>query len=188
MIAFSLGLVYFSNTFQPPLWLLTVPLIAFFSARLLSGPLLYARCVPCGLADRLGAAVAGMALSHRIARGVLQGLRGRRAVFDITPKAMPSANALGSAPATAPGASTSGTGFVHGIQEEFALLVGLLFCICLLAVSRDASDTGRLGWMAILAIQSLPYWAAVACRLVEVHGLPDRLGRGRSKRLRKLGT
>jgi exo-beta-1,3-glucanase (GH17 family)/cellulose synthase/poly-beta-1,6-N-acetylglucosamine synthase-like glycosyltransferase len=188
MIAFSLGLVYFPNTFQPPLWLLTVPLIAFFSARLLSGPLLYARCVPCGLADRLGAAVAGMALSHRIARGVLQGLRGRRAVFDITPKAMPSANTLGSAPATAPRASTSGTGFVQGIQEEFALLVGLLFCICLLAVSRDASDTGRLGWMAILAIQSLPYWAAVACRLVEVHGLPDRLRLGRSKRLRKLGT
>jgi hypothetical protein len=64
-----------------------VPLIAFFAARLLIGPLLYTRCVPCGLADRLGAAVAGMALSHRIARGVLQGLRGRRAVFEITRKA-----------------------------------------------------------------------------------------------------
>jgi hypothetical protein len=195
MIAFSLGLVYFSNSIQPPLWLLTVPLIAFFSARLLSGPLLYARCVPCGLADRLGAAVAGMALSHRIARGVLQGLGGRggrRAVFDITPKA--TAPAAAEPPAATSGAGearatlgTRGTDFVQGIQEEFALLVGLLFCICLLAVSRDASDTGRLGWMAILAIQSLPYWAAMACRLVEVHGLPDGLGLGRWKRRLNVG-
>ena len=181
MIAFSLGLVYFTNTFQPPLWLLTVPLIAFFSTRLLTGPLLYARCVPCGLADRLGAAVAGMALSHRIARGVLLGLRGKRAVFNITPKAMSPSAAGPPAPHAAPPA---GPRFVQGIQEEFALLVGLLFCICLLAVSRDTTDTGRLGWMAILAIQSLPYGASVACRLIEIHGLPGWLRRGRSKRLR----
>ncbi len=191
MIAFSLGLVYFTNTFQPPLWLLTVPLIAFFSARLLAGPLLYARCVPCGLVDRLGAAVAGMALSHRIARGVLQGLRGQRAVFDITPKAMAPAAAGAPAAVVAPTGQTTGTGgagFVQGIQEEFALLVSLVFCICLLAVSRDDTDTGRLGWMAILAIQSLPYWAAVACRLVEIHGLPDGLRQGRMKRLWKSGA
>jgi hypothetical protein len=87
VIAFSLGMVYLPTTVEPPLWLFVVPLIAFFAARLLIGPLLYTRCVPCGLADRLGAAVAGMALSHRIARGVLQGLRGRRAVFEITQKA-----------------------------------------------------------------------------------------------------
>lgn len=171
MIAFSLGMVYFPISIQPPLWWLTVPLIVFFSARLLTGPLLYARCVPCGLADRLGAAVAGMALSHRIARGVLQGLRGRRAVFDITRKAeAPSAADL-RAPVTVPNAATA---FVKGIQEEFALLVGLLFCICLLVISREAGDSGRLGWIAILAIQSLPYWAAVACRLIEIHALPKR--------------
>jgi len=189
MIAFSLGLVYFPNAFQPPLWLLTVPLIAFFSARLLTGPLLYARCVPCGLVDRLGAAVAGMALSHRIARGVLQGLRGRRAVFDITPKATAALAAYLPAPGsggTVGTGGTGGTGFVQGIQEEFALLVGLVFCICLLAISRDATDTGRLGWMAILAIQSLPYWAAVACRLIEIHGPSDRLPQGLSRRLRRV--
>jgi hypothetical protein len=61
---------------------------------------------------------------------------------------------------------------VQGIGEEFALLTGLLFCICLLAIGRDAADSGRLGWIAILAIQSLPYWAAVGCRLVEIHARP----------------
>lgn len=165
MIAFSLGMVYFSRTIQPPLWWLVVPLLVFFSARLLTGPLLYARCVPCGLADRLGAALAGMALSHRIALGVLQGLRGRRAVFEITRKAAPPTTISERDPVSAP---IWGPAFVQGIHAEFALLVGLLFCMCLLAVGRDASDTSRLGWIGILALQSLPYWAAVACRLTEL--------------------
>jgi exo-beta-1,3-glucanase (GH17 family)/cellulose synthase/poly-beta-1,6-N-acetylglucosamine synthase-like glycosyltransferase len=160
VIVFSLGMVYLPTTVEPPLWLFVVPLIAFFAARLLIGPLLYTRCVPCGLADRLGAALAGMALSHHIARGVLQGLRGRRAVFEITQKA--SATADRGVPA-----ADGGPKFVQGIGEEFALLSGLVFCICLLALSRSPDDTGRLGWIAILAIQSLPYCAAVACRLIE---------------------
>ena len=172
MIVFSLGMVYFSRSIQPPLWWLVAPLVVFFSARLLTGPLLYARCVPCGPADRLGAAMAGMALSHRIARGVWAGLLGRGAVFDVTRKAATAAATNRPAAATVP---TPATAFVQGIREEFALLVGLLFCICLLAISRDASDTGRLGWIAILAIQTLPYWAAVACRLVELRAVPQRV-------------
>jgi len=165
VIIFSLGMVYLPTAVEPPLWLFVVPLVAFFAARLLIGPLLYTRCVPCGLADRLGAAVAGMALSHRIARGVLQGLRGRPAVFEITRKA--AAAAATPRPAEAGPAPDVGPKFVQGIGEEFALLGGLVFCICLLALSRGADDAGRLGWIAILVIQSLPYWAAVACRLIE---------------------
>ncbi len=168
VIAFSLGMVYLPTTVEPPLWLFVLPLIAFFAARLLIGPLLYTRCVPCGLADRLGAAVAGMALSHRIARGVLQGLRSHRAVFEITQKASAAADqGVADAADAAVGAPDPGPRFVRGIKEEFALLVGLAFCICLLALSRSPHDTGRLGWIAILAIQSLPYCAAVVCRLVE---------------------
>jgi hypothetical protein len=173
MIVFSLGMVYLPNTIDPPLWVFVVPLIAFFTVRLLIGPLLYTRCVPCSLADRLGAAVAGMALSHRIARGVLQGLRGRRAVFEITQKA--AAAPPGAAAAEKVTEPDVGPRFVQGIQEEFALLTGLAFCICLLALSRDAADSGRLGWIAILGIQSLPYWAAVVCRLVEMQTVPAAL-------------
>jgi exo-beta-1,3-glucanase (GH17 family)/cellulose synthase/poly-beta-1,6-N-acetylglucosamine synthase-like glycosyltransferase len=170
MILFSLGMVFYPRTIDPPFWLFVVPLIAFFAARLLAGPLLYARRVPCGLRDRLGAAVAGMALSHRIARGVLQGLWGRRAVFEVTQKAA-SDSSDGSA-ADAADASVVGPRFAQGIQEEFALLAGLVFCILLLALSRDPADTPRLGWLAVLCVQSLPYWAALACRLVETQAAP----------------
>jgi hypothetical protein len=63
---------------------------------------------------------------------------------------------------------------VRGIEEEVALLTGLVFCIGLLVLSRGSGDTGRLGWIAILFVQSLPYWAALACRLVEHSGASHR--------------
>lgn len=173
MIVFSLGMVFLPDRVEPPLWLFVVPLIAFFTARLLIGPLLYTRCVPCGLADRLGAAVAGMALSHRVALGVLQGLRRRRARFEITRKATRVTDPGAPTPVPARAAPTEagepyrGPPLARGIEEEFALLASLVFCIALLALSRGPGDTGRLGWIAILFVQSLPYAAAVTCRLIE---------------------
>jgi exo-beta-1,3-glucanase (GH17 family)/cellulose synthase/poly-beta-1,6-N-acetylglucosamine synthase-like glycosyltransferase len=165
MIFFSLGMVYFPNAVQPPLWLLFVPLLAFFVARLLVGPLLYTRCVPCGFAERIGAALAGMALSHRIARGVLRGLVRRHAVFEVTTKSAAGPNSVPSSPSSE---SSELPRFVQGIGEEFALLTGLFFCMCLLALTGDGFELGRMGWIAILFLQSLPYWAAVACRLIEL--------------------
>lgn len=172
MIAFSLGLVYLPQRVEPPLWLFVAPLIAFFAARLLIGPVLYARCVPCRLGDRLGAAVAGMALSHRIALGVLHGLRQRQAVFEVTRKARRGLPAEVDQPrAGTPGAAEPrpypGPPLARGIEQELALLAGLCFCILLLWLSRGSADVGRLGWMAILAVQALPYSATLACRLVE---------------------
>lgn len=173
MIAFSLGMIYLPDSVEPPLWLFVAPLIAFFTARLLIGPLLYARCVPCGLLDRLGAAVAGMALSHRIARGVWRGLRGRHAVFEITRKSVTppaqSSTSTDDARIQADGAYV-GPPMARGIEDELALLAGLVFCIVLLWLTRGPGDTGRLGWMAILFVQSLPYWATIACRLLESRG------------------
>jgi exo-beta-1,3-glucanase (GH17 family)/glycosyltransferase involved in cell wall biosynthesis len=181
MIGFSLGMVYLPDRVEPPLWLFVAPLIAFFAARLLLGPVLYTRCVPCGLADRLGAALAGMALSHRVARGVLQGLRARRAVFEVTRKSapLPAAAATPAGQAGEPAAAAAraeapyrGPALARGIEEEIALLAGLVFCMALLALSRGAGDGSRLGWIAILLVQSLPYAAALVCRLFESRGKP----------------
>jgi exo-beta-1,3-glucanase (GH17 family)/cellulose synthase/poly-beta-1,6-N-acetylglucosamine synthase-like glycosyltransferase len=170
MVVFSMGMLYWPKSVEPPLWLFVAPLIAFFAARLLSGPLLYARCVPCGLVDRLGAAVAGMALSHRIARGVIRGLRKQAAEFQITRKSSTTVSATEAADTQRTLDAYKGPPFARGIEEELALLAGLGFCIGLLALSRSEGDTGRLGWIAILFIQSLPYWAALVCRLVERSG------------------
>ncbi len=165
MIVFSLGMIYLPNRLEPPLWLFVAPLISFFTARLLIGPVLYTRCVPCSLPDLLGAAVAGMGLSHRIACGVMQGLRGKPSVFEITRKAAGTEALVHAGGATE--APYAGPALARHIEQELALLAGLVFCIALLALSRDTSDTSRLGWMAVLSIQALPYCATLACRMVE---------------------
>ena len=85
-MAWTVGLVAAPQLFGVPFALFVVPLAVFFLARLVLGPLLYWRRVPCPTTDILGAALAGMGLSHTIARGVIAGLTRRRATFDVTPK------------------------------------------------------------------------------------------------------
>ena len=131
----------------PPMLLFALPLAAVLGVRLGLSPLLYRRRVGCPPADIAGAALAGLGLSHAIARGVLAGLFGRRGVFEVTRKA-----AVGARRATA-----------GGVREEAALLAGLV--ACLLGLFIDGLETGRAheGWLLLLALQCLPYLAALAC-------------------------
>lgn len=154
-IFWTLALLALPEHFKLPHPLFAAPLAVFFLARLGFGPLLYARRVPCGLRDRLGAALAGMGLSHAIARGVLAGLAGGRGVFHVTPRG----TAVASRPA--PGE----------VREDAALMAGLLTAAGALLWRHPASDLATVAWGAILLLQSLPYLAALACAFI---------GRGRS--------
>lgn len=150
-IAWTVAIVATPQHFDVPMALFAVPLAVFFVARAVFGPLLYWRRVPCPPSDIAGAALAGMGLSHTIARGVLAGLAGRRAVFAVTRKA------------------TSGiavAGVLASVREEAALLAALLACIGAVAWSRDAASASIAVWIAILAMQALPYAAAVACAVI----------------------
>jgi exo-beta-1,3-glucanase (GH17 family)/cellulose synthase/poly-beta-1,6-N-acetylglucosamine synthase-like glycosyltransferase len=167
-MVWSVGVLAAPHVFGLPLALFVVPLAVFFTVRLVLVPLLYLRRVPCGARDVLGAATAGMALSHSAARGVLAGLWGKRAVFDITRKGPEGGvekpnvkNALIDKPN--PWAS---------VREEGALVVGLMVCLAALVVdylttkqtSLTVSNNGALlSWMFVLGIQAVPYLAALAC-------------------------
>ena len=154
-MAWTVGLVAAPQLFGVPFALFVVPLAVFFLARLVLGPLLYWRRVPCPTTDILGAALAGMGLSHTIARGVIAGLTRRRATFDVTPK--------GPTPVPAgPGQGESDSAFAP-VREEAALLLGLLVCMAGLALHREPGDTAQAVWMIVLGMQSLPYAAALAC-------------------------
>jgi hypothetical protein len=120
--------------FGLPIALFVVPLAVFFLARLVLGPLLYWRRVPCSAAGIAGAALAGMGLSHSVARGIIAGLIGRRAVFHVTRRVAPAA------PAETP-VSAGKRGWLADVREEAALLLGLLACIATLAVHREPGDT-----------------------------------------------
>jgi hypothetical protein len=58
----------------------------------------------------------------------------------------------------------------------------------LLALTRSPDDGGRLGWIAILFVQSLPYWAAVACRFIERRRPPSKAQPAPAQRVTAGGT
>jgi exo-beta-1,3-glucanase (GH17 family)/cellulose synthase/poly-beta-1,6-N-acetylglucosamine synthase-like glycosyltransferase len=157
-MAWTLGYLFAPHLFGLPIALFVVPLAVFFLARLVLGPLLYWRRVPCSAAGIAGAALAGMGLSHSVARGIIAGLIGRRAVFHVTRRVAPAATAETPAPA-------GKRGWLADVREEAALLLGLLACIATLAMHREPGDTALAMWMLVLGMQSLPYAAALACAL-----------------------
>ncbi|MFN9212815.1 MAG: benzoate transporter, partial [Betaproteobacteria bacterium] len=150
-IVWSLGVLLAPAYFSLPIALFVAPLAVFVLARMLLGPLLYARRVTRNPADIAGAALAGMGLSHAIARGMLAGLARRRAVFEITRKA------------TGTDTPRRARESLGGVAEEAALLALLATCALAFAVVYPDGDTDARRWIALLAMQALPYAAALAC-------------------------
>ena len=108
--------------------------------------LLYRSRVPCGPADRVGAAVAGLALSHTIGKAVWRGLATSGVPFRRTPK-------LRHAPALLQG--------VVMAAQEF-LLLGLTWAAMIgVAVAHRLATPEAILWCLVLLTQSLPYLASV---------------------------
>ena len=150
-LAWSVGLVIAPMRFEFPIVLFMVPSIGLFFFKLAQIFALYGAKVPCGWRDRLGAAVAGLALSHTIGKAVWKGLFIRSAPFLRTPK-------MEDAPALVQGLVMA--------REELALLV--LSWTAMVAVGwvhALATPEAKL-WCAVLLTQSLPYLAAVTVAVV----------------------
>lgn len=158
----TLAVIAAPRYFSLPIPLFMVPLFVFFAGRALFGPLLYARHVRCAGIDIAGSALAGMGLSHAIARGIFSGLVRRGGIFEITRK--------GSAAA---GTARPGSGY-GAVREEAFLLAGLVACVAGMALSDAPDRIESAMWMTILALQALPYAAALACTALS--RLPERAG------------
>jgi len=142
----TVGLVALPKYFEFPLTAFLVPTLGMFVFKVLHSLLLYKERVHCTLEQRLGAAVAGMALTHTIARGVIKGLLTNNAPFFRTPKAEDK-------PALMQGLAMA--------AEELTIL-GLLWGGCLaVLIAYGADNTEALLWVTVLAVQSLPYLGAL---------------------------
>lgn len=118
---------------------------------------LYATHVPCDWKQRIGAAIAGMSLTHVIGRAMLQGMVTDKVPFLRTPKAEDK-----------PGLAL---GFSMAREESLAMLA------LWLASAGTALRFGVQGaevtlWAVVLVAQSLPYAAALVTSLANV--LPAR--------------
>jgi cellulose synthase/poly-beta-1,6-N-acetylglucosamine synthase-like glycosyltransferase len=150
-LLWTAGVLAFPQIFSLPVPLFMLPLAVFCAAKLVIGPLLYWRRVPCSVRDIAGASIAGMALSHAIARGVLSGLFLKAGVFEITAKGNARHLAV---PAAA-------------VREELGLLLALLIAIVATASAQVTGNATAKLWMAMLALQALPY---LACSIAAAHG------------------
>ena len=155
-VAWTAGAVLLPSVVTLPTLLFMLPLATFVLAKLVIGPLLYWRRVPCSAVEIVGASIAGMAVSHAIARGVIAGLFGRNARFEVTDKG------------TVAGLPVNGA--FGAVREEATMLLLLAVAACLLIASTPLTSaisatqpSNRMLWVAMLSLQALPYAAALGC-------------------------
>ena len=135
--------------FPPAIFL--VPTLSAFAFKIIASFWLYSRRLHCSWPDRIGAAIAGMSLTHTVGRAVWQGLFTSGKPFFRTPK-------CADRPA-----------FMQGIlmaREEAALLAALLFCAFSILQLYGVVNRDAVLWVAMLLVQSLPYWAALAVSMI----------------------
>ncbi|MBN8891923.1 MAG: glycosyl transferase [Rhodospirillales bacterium 70-18] len=145
-LGWSVGLIVQPQRFEFPIVLFMLPSIGLFAFRLAQSWVLYGNRVGCGRADRLGAMVAGLALSHSIGLAVWKGLVIGSAPFLRTPK-------MKDAPALLQGLA---------MARWEALLLALTWAAMagVAVVHHLATWESRL-WCLVLLTQSLPYAAGV---------------------------
>jgi cellulose synthase/poly-beta-1,6-N-acetylglucosamine synthase-like glycosyltransferase len=151
---YTIGIIAAPHIFSLPIMLFMLPLMVFFCCKAMFGPLLYLRRVPGTIGDAFGAAIAGMALSHGIARGVFAGLTQKKGVFEITGKGKVAAGSAG---------WLNRLREYHAVREEAFLLMGLVVCIVGMAISRKGNHVESALWMTILGLQAIPYFATLLC-------------------------
>ena len=158
-LVWTAGVLALPHYFSLPVALYLLPLALFCATKLVIGPLLYWRRVPCSAGSIAGAAIAGMALSHAIARGILAGLFYKTAVFQVTPKG---GQQRGS---PAPSLGTRVGRLLAPAREELLLLLALMVAIAAISITRQPHHAESALWMLMLALQALPYGAALACAM-----------------------
>jgi len=129
--------------FPPAVFL--VPTLSVFVFKIVAGFWLYHARVKCGWGDRIGAAIAGMALSHAVARAMWQGMFTSGKPFFRTPKC-----------ANKPAALQA----ILMAREELTLLVVLIVCAAAVLWKFEIQNRNAVLWAGMLAVQTLPYWAA----------------------------
>jgi exo-beta-1,3-glucanase (GH17 family)/cellulose synthase/poly-beta-1,6-N-acetylglucosamine synthase-like glycosyltransferase len=136
-----------------PISVFILPTIGLFGFKILRSFWLYRARVKCTLLQTIGAAIAGLALTHTVGVAVLQGLFTSGRPFLRTPKCE------GDKPILA--------GLLTIYQE--IIILALLWTAAALFSSIELYDNleGRL-WTSVLLVQSMPYFASVLVFLINI--------------------
>ncbi|MBI3678617.1 MAG: glycosyltransferase [Proteobacteria bacterium] len=132
--------------FTAPMAALSACALALFGAKTLKTMLLYPQKVGSGFFGAVLASVAGLALTHTVAKAVLAGLFTSKKPFLRTPKCE----------------NPAAFDQVLKVAWQETTLLGICsLAIVLVALYRGFDDPAAVLWMIMLAIQTLPYAATV---------------------------
>ena len=152
-VFWSLGLLAFPKYFEFPPTVFMVPTLSVFGFKIVCSLWLYEERVRCTWPQKIGAAVAGMALTHTVGRAIWQGMFTSGRPFVRTPKCE-------NQPAIV-------QGLLHA-REEIGLMLGLWLAAAAIVAAFGHENRDAFLWAGLLAVQSLPYLAALATSMINV--------------------
>lgn len=156
-LGWSVAMIVDPKHIDPPLVIFSLLPLSLFVFKVGKLFYLYRTRVGSSMVQTVAAAIAGLALSHTIAKAVLAGFMTREKPFFRTPK-MADKSALVNSLA---------------ISSEEILLIAALFLAALAIGLLQKMDTLDIRlWVIVLAVQSLPYGATLLVALISA--LPRR--------------
>ncbi|MBK1644172.1 beta-(1-3)-glucosyl transferase [Thiocapsa imhoffii] len=160
-LAWSIAMVMFPLQVTPPYMTIALIPLVLFVFKISKSFLLYRRRVIATLRQSFAAGLAGLALSHTIARAMFGGLFSGKLGFYRTPK-------LARAPA-----------FIKALadaREEALFVIAFWLAAGLMMLRYDSYMLDLRVWVAVLLVQSIPYFAAVVVSLISAaQSLPAQL-------------
>ncbi len=168
-LLWSAAMIIVPKRVDPPLLIFAILPLALFVFKVGKILFLYRRTVGVDLRDSFFAALAGLALSHTIAKAVLYGFVTRGIPFFRTPKMRSSHGLL--------------VALAEAREEVFVMLLLWGAAAGIVAV-QGVPSRDLLIWVAMLLVQSLPYLAALVMALLsslpkpreELAGGAERIG------------
>jgi cellulose synthase/poly-beta-1,6-N-acetylglucosamine synthase-like glycosyltransferase len=155
-LAWTLAMIWWPEYVAPPHMIFAVLPLSLFLFKLSKMAFLYRWRVAAGIRQSIAAGIAGLALSHVIARAMLTGFITRRISFFRTPK-QARTNALWRA-------------LIEAREESLLLTALVLGATALLSLRPDADMLDVQIWATVLLVQAIPYGAALLLALIS--GLP----------------
>jgi hypothetical protein len=151
-IAWSLALITMPNVIDPPLVVFSVLPLSLFTFKIAKVIYLYHGVEIVGsIKDTISAALAGLSLSHTIAKAMWSGLFTDGRPFVRTPKKEKSA-ALVKAIASA--------------SEETLIMVALWLAAAAIYILLPVDTWDMILWVTVLLVQSLPYFSAFCLSII----------------------
>ncbi|MGN6515763.1 MAG: glycosyltransferase family 2 protein [Rhizomicrobium sp.] len=141
------ALMFFApKTFDVPMAALSATALALFGVKLLKTLLLYPRKVRSGLLGAIAASVAGLALTHTVAKAVWTGLFTSGKPFLRTPKCEDPARL---------------SQVLRMAWQETVLFIACALAFCSMISDHTLDSPAIMLWMTMLVIQATPYAATV---------------------------